>query len=515
MGNAQDNALTNCYHHQQTNHWGTEPYTTRGQAASRHAKQKVRVTTSYKTQPKQTPQEKPHDNHDHNSRKTKSMTNTTEATNMSGLAGPGPLDPHAAAKATKRKRPNGLEREDGELDDEGRAHDEGTQGDARPPNPTGGTPAQANPQLLSGGSLDNPHAQSSQRGLPPLEPTQSRIAYTKAVYPRVIKSLDSLLAEIMEATAEAVKANPGKYMALLIYGGGNKVKEENPELTNDIETFLQGLTIAGSERLRVVDPPKRDTDKRGEFAKPHILLLQHGSPELRAYLLWHQTFAFQIEGRKIAFSALRFDANVRPWFITDIVGRAICDDPNAIREGLATITHALAKDTDFRNHVDVCLAKVENPRSIDERVRDTLQSFEIHAMRVTNKEKKDITVWQLYANPIANNGLEYKEWLKIITSRHYIIDEIDEMFVRYKNLKPYDSCAFCKSEAHPEEQCPFPLVADWKGPIPKDVRAERAKLKEEAAAARGSNRDWGNGRESRGSRPARGSSSNMSRARPY
>ncbi|KAF7419660.1 hypothetical protein PC9H_002252 [Pleurotus ostreatus] len=348
-------------------------------------------------------------------------------------------------------------------------------------NPLGHQGPQATPHPANGYQPNNPHAQTMRRGLPPLEPSQSRIAYTKATYPRIVKSLDGLLAEIMETTADAVRANPNKYIALLVYGGGNKIKEENPNLTSDIENFILGLTIAGNKRIRVVDPPKKYTDKRGDFAKPHILLLHHGSPELRAYLLWYQTFAFQTEGRKIAFSALRFDANVRPWFITDIVGRAVCDDPEAIQEGLTTITSALAKDTNFRNHVDACLAKVENPRSIDERVQDTLKGFEMHSTRVTNREKKEITVWQLFANPIANNGLEFKEWLKIITSRRYIIDEIDEMFIRCKNLKPYDSCAFCKSETHPEEQCPFPLVADWKGPIPKEVRAERAKAKEELA----------------------------------
>ncbi|KDQ22942.1 hypothetical protein PLEOSDRAFT_1087412 [Pleurotus ostreatus PC15] len=455
------------------------------------------------------------------------MTNTsmTADPNLAGPTGAMLLDPApntaaAAAKATKRKRPNALEREDGELDDEGRPHEGENQGDAHAANPADSTPpahqgTQAANHPVNTYQPNNPHAQTTRRGLPPLEPSQSRIAYTKATYPRVVKSLDGLLAEIMEATADAVRANPDKYIALLVYGGGNKVKEENPNLTNDIENFLLGLTIAGNERIRVVDPPKRDTDKRGEFAKPHILLLHHGSPELRAYLLWYQTFAFQIEGRKIAFSALRFDAGVRPWFITDIVGRAVCDDPEAIREGLTTITSALAKDTEFRNHVDACLAKVENPRSIDERVQDTLKSFEMYSMRVTNKEKKETTVWQLFANPIANNGLEFKEWLRIITSRRYIIDEIDEMFIRSKNLKPYDSCAFCKSEIHPEEQCPFPLVADWKGPIPKDVRAERAKAKEEAAIRNGA-RERGNPRDGRGgSRTTRGISSSNSRARPY
>ncbi|KAJ8690309.1 hypothetical protein PTI98_011744 [Pleurotus ostreatus] len=428
---------------------------------------------------------------------------------------PGTPTAEQTPKAAKRRRTAPADREEGELEDENRPpNDADMAGQEANPPPAQTNDAQTSPAQPTTAPA-NPHAQSSQRGPPPPEPTQSRIAYTRATYPRVVKSLDALLAEILETTADIIRAQPDKYLALLIYGGGNKIKEENPSLMADIQGFLQGLSIEGSERLRVVDPPKQDNEKKGEFAKPHILLLKNGSPKLRAYLTWYQTFAFQTEGRRIAFSALPFDANVRPWFIADITGQAVTDDPAAVHEGLLAITQSLSADTEFRNHVDACLAKVELPRSIDERVRGALSTFEIHSMRVTNKEKKEVIVWQLYANPIAGNGQEYKEWLTIITSRRYVIDEIDEIFMRTKTLKPYDSCAFCKSEIHPEVQCPFPLVADWKGPIPRDVRAERAKVKEEALA-RGGTRSRDNPRGGRGgNRGLRGGNPNTARAHPY
>ncbi|KAF9490622.1 hypothetical protein BDN71DRAFT_1434563 [Pleurotus eryngii] len=319
----------------------------------------------------------------------------TTGPNLAGSMGATMLDPTpntaaAAANAIKRKHPNILKGEDGELNDEEGVHNGDNQSDAHAANPANNPSlahqsAQTATHPVNGYQPDNPHTQMTCRGLSPLEPTQSHIAYTKATYLRVVKSLDSLLTEIMEATADTIRANSDKYIALLMYGGGNKVKEENPNLTNNIENFLLGLTITGNERIHVVDPPKKKHGQEG-----------------------------RIEGRKIAFSAHLFDTNVRPWFIMDIVGQAVCDDPEAIREGLMTITPALAKDTNFRNHVNACLAKVENPRSIDEHVQDTLKSFEMYSMRITNREKKETTVWQLFTNPIANNGLEFKEWLRII-----------------------------------------------------------------------------------------------------
>ncbi|KAF4596123.1 hypothetical protein EYR38_007497 [Pleurotus pulmonarius] len=236
---------------------------------------------------------------------------------------------------------------------------------AQPPLPAQAQPPQqAQTQLTTPPALPpltNPHTQSSRSGLPPLEPTASRIAYTRATYPKVVKSLDALLQGIKDTAAEAARTNPDKYIALLIYGGGNKVKDENPNLANDIEAFLKGLAIEGNEGLRIIDPPKQDVSNHGEFSKPHILLLQHASPELRAYILWYQTFAFQIDGRKIAFSALKLDPEMRSWFIADMIGQAVSEDPAAIHQGLAALKRVLGADTRFRNHVDACLAKVEPP----------------------------------------------------------------------------------------------------------------------------------------------------------
>lgn len=468
----------------------------------------VKITTKgyiYNERPRDKPPEtsnRYHHQHQHPPATPRANLMSDQPGNV--LTGNPAADAASASKAPKRKRAaTGGEIETGA---------EGERG------PDGGERTQESEASQPGTAyrlIGNPHTQSTQRGAAPHEPSESRIAYTRAIYPRIIKSLDALTAGILESTAEAIRANPDRYIALLVYGGGNRVKEENPDLMKDIESFLKGLTIEGSERLRVVDPPKSDKASRGEFARPHILLLQDGSPKLRTFILWYQTFAFQIEGRKIAFSALRFDENVRPWFIADITGQVVDDDPNTMTEGLRAITNLLTKDTAFRNHVDACLARTEKPRPIDQRVNDVLNTFELHSMRVTNKEKKETLVWQLFANPIASNGKEYTEWLDIIKSQRYVVDTIHELVLtQSKTDRPYDSCAFCKTETHPEEQCPFPHVADWKGPIPKEVRAERAKLRDEAAT-RGGGRGRGNSRGGRGNGRARGSNTNAHRNRPY
>ncbi|KAL4255511.1 hypothetical protein AB1N83_014248 [Pleurotus pulmonarius] len=393
----------------------------------------------------------------------------------------------------------------------------GDRGDQGPPPPPPPPPPPVSPPPLPPAYLENPHMQFSRRDLAPLLPTESRIAYTQGYFPRVVKSLDALLAGIDEITAEAIKTQPDKFIALLVYGGGDKIKEENPNLMKDIQTFLQGLAIEGSEKLRVIDPPKKDGSNRGAYAKPHILLLQYGSPGLRAFILWFQTFAFQIEGRKIAFSAVRFDISVRPWFITDITGQFVDDDPHMMNIATEVIKQHLSKDTGFRNHVDGCLAKIEKPRSINDRVRDALSTFEIWSMHITDKAKQERVVWQLFAKPIAGDGAEYTEWLRIIKSQRYFIDTAVEIkLAKLKSTKPYDSCAFCKCETHASEDCPYPKVADWKGPIPKEVMAAREN-DNAGTTMRGGTRGRGTrGRGGRGNgRGFRGAAVNTRRPRPY
>ncbi|KAF9491974.1 hypothetical protein BDN71DRAFT_1509878 [Pleurotus eryngii] len=323
--------------------------------------------------------------------------------------------------------------------------------------------------------------QFSCRDLAPLLPTESRITYTQGYFPQVMKSLDSLLSGINDETAEAIKNQPDNFIALLVYGG-DKIKEENPNLMKDIQSFLQGLAIEGAEKLRVIDPSKKDESNRGTFAKPHILLLQYGSNKLWAFILWFQTFMFQIEGRKTAFSAIRFDIDVHSWFITDIMGQFVEDDPHMMSMALEAIKQTLYMNTKFRNHVDGCLAKIEKPRPINDRVRDALSTFELWSMNIMNKAKQEQVVWQLFAKPIAGDGLEYTEWLYIIKGQHYFIDTALEIkLAKIKSAKPYDSCAFCKCKTHTSEDCPYPKVEDWKGPIQKEVMAAHEAVRTEVS----------------------------------
>ncbi|KAF9494935.1 hypothetical protein BDN71DRAFT_1560805 [Pleurotus eryngii] len=323
-------------------------------------------------------------------------------------------------------------------------------------------PPASPPPPLPPAYLENPHLQFSHRDRAPLLPTESRIAYTQGYFPRVVKSLDSLLSEINEVTTEAIKSHPDKFITLLVYGGGDKIKEENPNLMKDIQAFLQGLAIKGGEKLRVIDPPKKTNAQRGDFAKPHILLLQHGSPELRAFILWFQTFAFQIDGRKIAFSAVRFDINIRPWFITNITGQIIDDDPNMMTIAVETIKEHLSKDTAFRNHVNKVLTNREVGQSVLERKIIVLASFSLAFIPRATDEVEDTPVWQLAGCPVYDNMKDHRQWLKMIRRTDFHIG--DMKYIR--STTEIIGCVWCKAETHSSEDCPLPRLEDWKGPIP-------------------------------------------------
>lgn len=140
----------------------------------------------------------------------------------------------------------------------------GNQGNEDPPPPLPPPPASLPP--LPPAYLENLHMQFSHRDLAPLLHTESRIAYTQGYFPQVVKSLDALLLGIKEITAEAIKNQPNKFIALLVYGGGDKIKEENPNLMKDIQAFLQGLVIKETHASEDCPYPKV-TDWKGPIPK--------------------------------------------------------------------------------------------------------------------------------------------------------------------------------------------------------------------------------------------------------
>ncbi|KAJ8507941.1 hypothetical protein ONZ45_g9746 [Pleurotus djamor] len=323
-------------------------------------------------------------------------------------------------------------------------------------------------------SVANPHHQTTRITPPPGYEVQSYIPYTMAQFPRLVKPQVALLGGILKDEQEKIKANPDDYLALIIFGAGDALRSEIPRLTPLVETFVKSLCDPTMMHPKVADPPKQFPNASSEWGKPHILLCWDMEAELRDYLLWFQTFAFQLNGHKIAFSALSLDESIHSWYVCDFSSTYIDGNPNTRAKVKQCIIATLRDDPQFRNIVDTCVGTLD-PRfaNLDERLDATFQTFTLYDVEIS----EDVHIIQLFAEPIANNGQMHSEWIRIITSQRYIID-LTELQVQTKAKKNrlYDSCTFCKDDTHDVARCPFPHIKDWKGPTPAEVAAARSPL---------------------------------------
>ncbi|KAF8236738.1 hypothetical protein L208DRAFT_1523895, partial [Tricholoma matsutake] len=224
-----------------------------------------------------------------------------------------------------------------------------------------------------------------------------------------------------------LKSNPNAFLALVPYGGGKQLLEENPSLANDIKHFIRSFGYANSENiwvavLRAKCPPSNN------FRKHHTLLLTHPPEELATYLIYQQTFAFKTskEGgqKKIAFHALPFDKSVQTWIITDISRNYVTTDSNAKMSALATIKAVLSHDCNFRNVVNKCYGETASPLDLNGRVEDALHSFHLMMAALPQQGKEDHTVWQLMEKPISSNHNHQDEWVSIIQNVTYLVNHI-------------------------------------------------------------------------------------------
>ncbi|KAJ8473797.1 hypothetical protein ONZ45_g16165 [Pleurotus djamor] len=332
-----------------------------------------------------------------------------------------------------------------------------------------------------------------------------------ARYPRLIKSQGALLGEIAMDTVEKIKANPEEHLTLLIFGAGDALRAENPLLIRHVQSFIKSLCAPGMPEPEVADPPKFNPQASSEWGKPHVYILSDISNDLRDYLLWFQTFAFQIQNFRIAISALPLDENIYPWYICDFYSLYIDGEQRTRDNVMRTIKNTLKTNADFRNLVDTCVGMLDTRfANLDQRVEATLRTFEFVQVALED----DIYVLQLYAEPIAIDAATHNRWINIITHQRYFVS-MNKLKVQTRDDRMYMSCRFCKDDTHDVNRCPFPLVEDWKGPIPKEVLEARTPLWNSAQSplTRGQSRGRGSRGQSRGRGTSRGPYNSQSRGR--
>ena len=193
----------------------------------------------------------------------------------------------------------------------------------------------------------NPHLETNQHGMEPTTPQASSVPFTMAVFPRAVIPYHALIGNINDETIAAIEDKPKAFIAIVPYGGGKRLLEENPLLAKDIENFVKSFGYAKSENLKIAIPRARYPPS-DDFGKPHTLLLMNPPNELATYLVYQQTFAFETskeEGqKKIAFHALPFDKTVQTWIVTDITGNYVENNDYARMSALATIKTVLSRD---------------------------------------------------------------------------------------------------------------------------------------------------------------------------
>lgn len=308
---------------------------------------------------------------------------------------------------------------------------------------------------------ENPIHQKSQRGDSPTLPQTTSTPFTKAIFPRVTVPLSALLANLDEQLVKIVTDAPDKFIAIVVFNAGNKYFREHPSANLEVRRFVKSLGLP-DQNVTVAKPAsKNKPNQRREFEKPWTMIMAGAGPELRSFLLWHQTFAVT---PTLTFSALPFDEGAQSWVIMNISGDAVDDTREAKNQAMGAIKVYLWYNAKFRALADRCLAPQNIGESTAERAYLATTSYDLAYVETKDSQGNDAPIWQLTGKPITTDMGRHKEYLNIIRGGRYMVGlhflEIERRFV---------DCAGCKSDTHPAHMCPFPRTEDWMGPVPDNA----------------------------------------------
>lgn len=122
--------------------------------------------------------------------------------------------------------------------------------------------------------LHNPHYGTTKACNKPEQPLTTPIPYTTTQFPKLTPSYATLFGNLHEATVKQVQNHPEQYVAIIPFGAGPRLTQDNPEMSKDIESFLKSLSFPGSDHLQVARPTPNITPKTwARFAKPFPYLL--------------------------------------------------------------------------------------------------------------------------------------------------------------------------------------------------------------------------------------------------
>jgi hypothetical protein len=292
---------------------------------------------------------------------------------------------------------------------------------------------------------------------------------------------------------EIINQSPSKFLAVVPFGGGKKFNEDNIMAGAQITLFIKSLaTDQECEELSVAKATPATPPKK-EFDPPWIYILEGGSPNLRQFLLWQQTFALN---PKLAFTIIPFDTTSRSWVIANITGDVVTNELKTISRALGVIKNTLYNDQEYRNITYQCIAIEGAPNPIECALQSTL-TFELHF--VANQLKGDAApMWILTGKPITLDESLHQKYLQIIRRTTFFVG-----MHKLEIEKRWLDCVWCKADTHPSHQCNLPETDGWLGPKP--TRSELLDLHPSSRRGRGGSTNAPRGqRGSRSSRPRGG-----------
>ncbi|KAF7416339.1 hypothetical protein PC9H_002604 [Pleurotus ostreatus] len=290
------------------------------------------------------------------------------------------------------------------------------------------------------------------------------IPFTTTALPKIAHKTSVGLGNMREGLRRRLNDKKAISALLIPFGAGNRFVRDNPKYAEQAAAFLNSLKGAEANQITVVAPsPQFTPPPRARFAMPFAYVATNIPKEVKDLLIEQQTFAFQVDGRKHAFTAIEVPGETpTSWVIANFTGECVTNNPDKMARALEAIINTLFDDTDIAREANKALAEEGIGGSVLERKAIALSTMSLTHIPRKNELGEDSPAWQLAGQPIHNNHKGHRTWLKAIRRLTFELDDMQSI----SSTADVIGCVWCKAETHSSEYCPFPKIKDWKGPMP-------------------------------------------------
>ncbi|KAL4255513.1 hypothetical protein AB1N83_014247 [Pleurotus pulmonarius] len=295
-------------------------------------------------------------------------------------------------------------------------------------------------------------------------PPATTIPYTVVDTPRMVYKHSTLLGNVRGEVKAMLDEKRDSTVLILPLGAGNRFVRDNPRYTKQVLTFIRSLETAEGQAVTLAPPAHQfEPPAKARFALPFAYIAGNVAPELRSFLLHRQTFAFKVQGKEMAFQAVEPPREApSSWVITNFTGGCVSNDIGEMKKALGAIISDLFGNDAFTREVNKVLMARDVGQSVLERKIIVLSSFSLAFIPRSTDDVEHTPVWQLAGRPLHDNMKDHRQWLKVLRRAAFHIGDMKYLTSTTEII----GCVWCKAETHSSEDCPFPRLEDWKGPIP-------------------------------------------------